>query len=88
MLTLVNPEFVNALVAIVVTELGMVIDSNLVQVVNALLPIVVSSEPEANVTESNFKQEESASTPIDITEAGMIIDVNSTQELNAAWPIV
>jgi hypothetical protein len=79
---------VNALLAIVVTEFGMVIEVNAVQFENALSPIVVSCEKELNVTEFNFKQEENASVAIDVTDSGMAIDVNSTQSLNAAMPIV
>ena len=79
MYTVVNPELVNALKAIVVTEFGIVIDVNKLQVKNALVPILVSVEVGVNITELNFAQLKNAALPILVTELPIVIVVNAVQ---------
>jgi hypothetical protein len=52
-ITVVNPESMNAELPIVVTELGIVIDRNAVHPWNALVPIVVNDAFVGSVTDVN-----------------------------------
>ena len=78
----------NALIPILVTKSGIVIDVNAEQLANALLPIVTSCEPGENVTVANEIQFWNAALPIVTSVEGSVTGFNAVQPLNAPLPIL
>jgi hypothetical protein len=79
----------NAAVPIIlVTEFGIVIDVNLIQLANAKL-LIVSSKLLLFITrDDNLSQNLNAPTSIVLTEFGIATDVNEKQPWNALTPII
>lgn len=69
----------NASLPIVVTDAGMTNDVKILQLLNAVLPIVRSCELEANVIDVKLLQLSNALVSIVVTDAGMTIDANLAQ---------
>ena len=81
--TVVNPDDWNAVIPILVTELGMSIDVKLEHDRNVSGLILVTCEVEINVTNAKLEQDWNVFEPILVTELGIVIDVKPEQPKNA-----
>ncbi len=80
-------QFEKALLPIEVTEIGMSIDANLVQLLKAELPIVDKVEGVAKLTDVK-PQARKAEFPIAVMEVGIVIEVKTVQFSKALFPII
>jgi len=70
------------------TVLGITIDVNELQELNAEVPIDTHDERGRKTTDAKKRHKKKAFSPMLVTEVGIFIAVRAKQPSNAAWPIV
>ena len=73
----VMAQLTNAFCPMVTTDAGIVMEFKLEQASNALCPILLSSEPAANVTVVVNAHALNALSPIEVTVAGILMEVKT-----------